>query len=423
MNNTNIYRNRKEALVQNYARTLFVIPSGHGAHRSHSVQYRFKVASDFFYLSGLQISDAVLVIAGKKVYLLQNEKQDQVWGEFSGLNKEDQALLIDVQLESIENLKKLIHDLSDQFDRIAVSFGRDQKVEETVLQAVQFQRRFGRSRSFALDVCDSRTLVGSIRLVKDQNELNHLKEAGYRSSVVHQSLMQQNLVGKSERQVSNWIEAQFLLQNMQWTSYETIVGSGSRSTILHARATDQVIQPNQLILVDAGAEWNGYCADITRTFPSGLKFSTEQKYVYEIVLEAQKAALHEVRPGTSLQKIHEKVLQVFQERLEIQGPLKRFMPHSTSHWLGLDVHDPCAYVDDRGQALLLKPGMTFTVEPGLYFNQIEGFEKLDGIGVRIEDDVVVTEKGYDLLTAVQKEVDEIEQLRAIGHSQKHAGKN
>jgi len=387
-----------------------VIPSGHGAHRSHSVQYRFKVASDFYYLSGLQISDAVLVIAGSKTFLLQNQNLDQVWGEFSGLSANDSSLLGDIQLESISNLQSVLNDLSGQFDRIAISFGRDQKVEDTVMQNIQFQRRGGRSRNYALEICDSRTLVGSLRAVKD------LKEAGLRSSKVHEALMQQKLVGQTEREISNWIEAQFLLENMQWPSYETIVGAGARSTILHARATDQIIQNNQLVLIDAGAEWKGYCADITRTLPSGLKFSVEQKYVYNIVLEAQKAALAMIRPEVTLQQIHERVFEVFNERLQTKIPLKQLMPHSTSHWIGLDVHDPCAYLDDQGNAIQFKAGMCFTVEPGLYFNQVEGFEKYNGIGVRIEDDVVVTNQGYELLTAVHKEIDEIEQLRAIGHT-------
>lgn len=416
MKNQNVFQNRRISLTETYSRTLFVIPSGQGANRSHSVQYRFKVASDFYYLSGLQISDSVLVIVGSKTFLLQNQNLDKVWGEFSGFSVYDTDLLEDIQFESISNLQNILNDLSDQFDRIAVSFGRDQVIENTVMQTVQFQRRGGRSRNYALELCDSRTLVGQIRSVKDADEIEYLKQAGLRSSKVHQSLMQQKLVGKTEREISNWIEAQFLLENMQWPSYETIVGAGMRSTILHARATDQIVQEDQLILVDAGAEWKGYCADITRTFPSGAKFSAEQKYVYSIVLMAQKAALAMIRPGVTLQQIHEKVLEVFNERLQAKIALKLLMPHSTSHWIGLDVHDPCAYLDDRGNAIQLKEGMCFTVEPGLYFNQIESFEKLTGIGVRIEDDVVVTNQGYELLSVVHKEIDEIEQLRAIGHT-------
>lgn len=411
-----IYQKRRNDLIEKYGRTLFVISSGQSAYRSHSVAYRFKVAADFHYLTGLQISDAVLIVSKEKTYLLQNDQQDHIWGEFSGLQNDEHNLLNGLSLESIENLKNILSEISNQFDRIAVSFGRDQNTERAALEAIQFQRRAGRSRNYALEICDSRTLVGSLRAIKDDTEIASMKEAGRRSSEVHQLLMQQNLIGRSERDISNWIEAQFLLRNMQWPSYETIVGTGRRSTILHARATDDIIQKDQVVLVDAGAEWKGYCADITRTLPSGFKFSENERKIYQIVLEAQKSALKMIRPGVTLQQIHQGVLDVFQERLQTRMDLKKLMPHSTSHWIGLDVHDPCAYLDDAGQAITLKTGMCFTVEPGLYFNQIEGFEKYNGIGVRIEDDVVVTDTGYESLTTVQKEVEEIEELRALSHT-------
>lgn len=417
MKNEAIYQKRRQALASQFSRTLFVIPTGSGANRSHSVQYRFKVGSDFNYLSGLSVSDAVLVIAGSKSYLFQNQNLDPVWGEFSGLSAEDHVLLKDIQIESISSFQHSLNDLITQFDRIAISFGRDSVIEQSVLQLIQFQRRSGRSRNFAIEVCDSRLLIGNLRALKDENEIELLKIAGAKSSRVHQNLMQQNLVGKTEREVSNWIEAQFLLENMQWTSYETIVGVGKRSTVLHARATDQVVKNKHLVLVDAGAEWKGYCADITRTFPAASRFTPEQREVYEIVLAAQKAALNLIRPGITLQSIHETVFEVFKEKLDSKINLKSLMPHSTSHWIGLDVHDPCAYLDESGHAIKLKAGMCFTVEPGLYFNAVDGFERFEGIGVRIEDDVVVTQEGFLSFTSVQKEVDEIEELRALGHNQ------
>lgn len=416
MNNKTIYQNRRTALTEKYSRTLFVIPVGRGPQRSHSVQYRFKVPSDFYYLTGLQISDAVLILANNHAYLLQDQNLDRVWGEFSSPSLDDANLLQGLHVEPITNLQKVLNDLGTFYDRIAFSFGRDQSIENAVMQMIQFQRRLGRSRNFALNVCDSRTLVGSLRAIKDESEITNLKKAGQKSSHVHQKLLQQKLIGKSERQISNWMEAQFLLEDMQWASYETIVGVGNRSTVLHARATDQIVQDQQLILIDGGAEWKGYCADITRTFPSGSRFTSEQRHIYQIVLDAQKAALALIRPGITLQALHERVFEVFKEKLQTNLSLKRIMPHSTSHWLGLDVHDPCPYLDDQDNPIRLQKGMCFTVEPGLYFNQIEGFEKFNGIGVRIEDDVVVTENGFQFLTGVQKEIDEIEQLRAIGHT-------
>lgn len=416
MKQTQIHQKRRQTLANNFLRTLFVISSGSGCSRSHSVQYRFKVASDFFYLTGLEISDAILIVAGTKTYLVQPQNQDYVWGEFNEISDEQKYLLSEIELLATDDFEKVISELSLQFDRVAAALGRSPKQDEVLMKLVGFQRSHNRQRKIALQLVDSRALVGSIRLTKDQHEIENMKTAAERSSSVHRLLLQQNLVGKTEREVSNWIEAQFLLQNMQWCSYETIVGTGSRSTILHARASDRRIQRDDLVLVDAGAEWKGYCADITRTLPAGKFFSAEQKWVYQIVLKAQKAALNFIRPGVTLQEIHQLVLEQMQEELQKKVMMQRVMPHSTSHWIGLDVHDPCAYLDDNGQAIRLQAGMCFTVEPGLYFNRIEGFEKYDGIGIRIEDDVIVSEEGCHVLSSAPKEIEEIEQLRAIDHT-------
>jgi Xaa-Pro aminopeptidase len=413
MENRSIYQKRRQALTNRFTKTLFVIPSGREANRSHSVRYRFKVAADFFYLTGLQISEAVLVITANQTILFQNQHVDHVWGEFTELTAQDQLKLQGVQCEDIKNLEKILSDLTKDTERLAFAFGRDQGAEDLVQKQIAFQSRAARARGTVLSLCDSRTMVGAIRAIKDESEIADLRQAAQRSSQVHQLLMKQDLIGRSEREISNWIEGQFLLQNMQWCSYETIVGAGHRSTVLHARATDQVIQKGEMVLIDAGAEWQGYCADITRALPSGKTFSAEQKFVYNIVLEAQKQAIAMVKPGITLQQIHRHVIQVMGESLnQTADEMKKLMPHSTSHWIGLDVHDPCAYVDDQGREIKLQAGMTFTVEPGLYFNKVQGFENYEGIGVRIEDDVVVTNNGCEVLTSVQKEIDEIEQLRS-----------
>jgi Xaa-Pro aminopeptidase len=206
---------------------------------------------------------------------------------------------------------------------------------------------------------------------------------------------------------------------MQWTAYETIVGSGDRSTLLHARATDKVVHDGELVLIDAGGEWCGYCADITRVVPAGGKFSAKQREIYQTVLIAQKAAIAKVRPSVTLQEIHAVATEALIEQLsrlghaedELRRNIGQLMPHSTSHWIGLDVHDPCPYVDDTGSLIRLQAGMSFTVEPGLYFRSKEIFPEFYGIGVRIEDDVVVTETGCEILTSAPKELEEVEFLR------------
>ncbi len=420
MNNTEIFKNRRHTLGNTYSRTLFVIPSGSTAKRSHSVKYRFKPASDFSYLCGLHVEGALLLILGEKTYLLSEKNDDRIWGESDALMDEDRLLSKDIIFDSLNRLEDIVLGHIHEFDRMALSLGRDQSTETSLLSSISYDRKLRGRKGAPLVICDSRTLVGTARLVKSREEILSLKEAGTRSSRVHTLLMQQSLIGKTERQICNFIEAGFLMENMQWTAYETIVGAGQRSTLLHARATDRVVQDGDLILVDAGGEWKGYCSDITRVIPAGRKFSEAQKQIYQVVLAAQKAALAAVKPGNTLQEIHDLAQEVLMEglaRLGFPGTLVRqnmgaIMPHSTSHWMGLDVHDPSPYVDDSGGPIRLSSGMCFTVEPGLYFNGLEPFKKYKSIGVRIEDNVIVTESGCEHFSAVPKEVEAIEQLRS-----------
>lgn len=392
--------------------------------RSHSVAYRYKTPSDFLYLTGLNLSHSYLVIAGNDHYLLSDAfaRTSSVWGEEAMINADERHLLLNLKCESLEKLDEILHDKISQFDRLAIPMGRDLELDQKALSLVSFKRRDRRRLSaMPLALSDSRTLVGSLRLYKDSVEIAYMREAGLRSSRVHEEIMKTQLVGKTEIQTANMIESLFLAEDMQWTSYESIVGSGDRAVMLHARATRKKIQDGELVLIDAGAEWNSYCADITRTFPASKRFTSEQKALYETVLKAQKSILAAVKPGSTIQELHELSLQELREGLlrlgydknNLTEDLTQLMPHSTSHWIGMDVHDPSAYYDDRGQALKLAEGMCFTVEPGLYFR--EGFKDLAGfeyLGVRIEDDICVTSTGSEVLTSAPKETDEIEALRA-----------
>lgn len=416
MSNHETYQQRRLALGRKYDRTLFIIPSGSEAFRSHSVRYRFKAASDFAYLCGLHLADSILVIVKDKTYLLHEECIDHVWGEHTDLSAEHAHLLKGMQIESKAKLETILQDHLHSIDRWAVSLGRDSKLEQTILAAISYGRKF-RSVS-AKTIVDSRTLVGAIRAIKTADEIQNLKEAGIRSSRVHRRLMETRLEGKTEREICNWIEGGFLLENMQWTAYETIVGSGERSTLLHARASDRVVQKGELVLVDAGGEWKGYCADITRTLSASVTFTSAQSEIYRAVLAAQKQAISLVKPGRTLKEIHDCAAHSLAESLanlgvkDAQKQPGNLMPHSTSHWMGMDVHDPAPYHDDAGQALKLEEGMVFTVEPGLYFRDRSLSEKYYGIGVRIEDDVVVTQTGCDLLSSAPKEIEEVLELRA-----------
>ena len=423
---TDVFSKRRIELGQRYSRTLFVIGSGSEAKRSHSVAYRFKVSSDFYYLTGLEISDALLIVAGKDQYLLtkSNSAEAAVLDDEGFISDKDRAeKLFGIRFENVNRLEDILRAHASQVDRIAFALGRDSKLDSQIVSLASYEKRLkGRNTPVSpVALCDSRLLTGTLRLKKDEGEIALMREAGMRTSYVHTELMKQSVIGRSERDIAHWIESQFMSQGMLWVAYQTIVGSAERSTLLHARATDRIIQDNEFVLVDAGGEYAGYCGDITRVFISGKKFSKAQRDLYNIVLEAQKEIIQAIKPGTDLQELHLLSLSAMSagllrqgyDKSRIQDDILKLMPHSTSHWIGLDVHDPSAYCDDSGNALKLEAGMCFTVEPGLYFRSgLEGIAAFKGLGVRIEDDIVVTQDGYQYLTSVPKEVDEIEALRA-----------
>jgi Xaa-Pro aminopeptidase len=416
MTNQLIFQNRRLELGRLFNRTVFLIPSGNQPARSHSVRYRYKTPSDFLYLTGLEVPSSLLLVLGRRslLFVRDESEHDRVWGEEERITGGGGLLNFDAILK-LSQFEEVLSDFAPEADRIAAPIGRDPELDKTLLSQITY----GRSRTRrALALCDSRTLVGTLRLKKDEGEMNLLREACKRSSLVHRELMRLPVTGLSEVAVANWIEARFLDQGLRWPAYETIVGSGPRATLLHARATTKAIQDGELVLVDAGGEWNGYCSDITRVIPAAERLTVEQKDIYSIVLSAQKAALNSVRPGQTISSIHAVAFDSLTASLAERGlatkdssEMRRLMPHNTSHWIGLDVHDPSPYIQDNGSEIILEAGMTFTVEPGLYFPH-DHPSRYQGIGVRIEDNVLVTDKGHEVLTSAPKEITEIESLRS-----------
>jgi len=400
------YHHRRLRLGARHPRTLFVIPSGSVARRSHSVSHPHHTAADFTYLTGLEASDHLLVVIGERSFLLGREERDPLWGEdivpapeaLAGLERRD-----------LGDLRELLEAHRAEFDRLALPLGRDAGLERCALDFIAYSRNRARTRSTMPLLGDSSLLVGRLRLIKEPSEVECLREANRRTSRVHQRAREMDFVGCTEKEVAAWFEAQFKLEGMSWTAYQTIVGSGARSTVLHARPSDRVINEGDLILIDAGGEWRGYCADVTRVLPAGGEFTRAQNEIYSLVLRAQEEVLCAVRPGTTLPEIHRQAQAVLADGLSALGferageLLPEFFPHATSHWLGLDVHDPCPQLEDDGSEVRLAPGMCLTIEPGLYFRSPELSGGYANIGVRIEDNVVVTETGCENLTEAPKD--------------------
>lgn len=252
------------------------------------------------------------------------------------------------------------------------------------------------------------------RLIKTKEEIALMKRAVEISSDLHLAAMKKLKSGVSELQINDSLEKLKGKTKATGWAYETIVGSGWRSTILHAKPTKRLLKIGELCLIDMGVQYQGWCSDITRTWPVSGKFSTEQAQIYDIVWQAQQEVLKHIAPKRTLNELHEVAKESLKEgllRAKLLHPgedIQTYYPHKTSHWIGSQVHDACPYVDQNNKPIVLKPGMVFTVEPGLYFKDLS--HPYYGIGIRIEDMVVVSSNGYELLTPVPKERREIEDL-------------
>jgi len=409
------HQQRRQKLTSLFGNTLFILASGTRPQRTHSVKYKFKAHTDFKYLIGADIDGAIALVHKSKTQLfIKADGKD--WDDDSFIWGASQLQGHDIEILKMTDFDEAFLNLCSQSDRLAATLNTHAQLDQKIFATLSFSQMHRQmKRRSPLMLCDSKALVGQLRAYKSEIEIAHLREANRRSSLVHNHLMQKNLVGLSEKQVSLWIEKAFLEQQIEWTSYETIVGSGDRSTVLHALPTEKIITENDLVLVDAGGEWESYCADITRTFSASHQFSQSQKDIYQIVLNTQKEILKLCKPGESLLHINTLTKEILKEEIAAQlgakvtlDEMKTLMPHSTSHWLGLDVHDTAPYYTDNGEAIRLEESMSFTVEPGLYIRpSFKGLDKYKGLGVRIEDNVVITKSGHENLTSAAKEIDEI----------------
>jgi len=312
-------------------------------------------------------------------------------------------------------------------DELYFRFGRDWEFNQRVVGWMrQWQQLRPRSGHGPVVLRDPAAVLHEMRLRKAPEEVQLLESAARIGAAGHLRAMEEVRGGMYEFEVEALLDGTFRRLGASGPAYPSIVASGPNATVLHYTHNNRCLAEGELILIDAGAEYGFYCSDITRTFPVGRAFSPAQRALYELVLAAQKAAIAEVRPGVPYDRPHRRAIEVLVDgllelkllqgdRKEIieQEQYRKFYMHRTSHWLGMDVHDVGAYKIDE-QFRNLEPGFVLTVEPGLYVREDCGDapEEFRGIGIRIEDDVLVTERGHQVLTAaVPKETEEIEAIR------------
>ena len=407
-----------------------MFPSAPLAVRNHDVEHPYRQDSDFFYLTGLDEPESVLVLTNQHaehrvvLFVRPKKREREIWdGPRAGLEGAVEAFGADVAFP-IDELPKRLPDYLGNVERLHYRLAQNDKADSQLFDCLNLLRRGGRRGIMAPEtIVDSSVHLHEMRLRKSEAELATMRRAAGITKEAHLRAMQIAGPGMHEYEIDAELLHIFRKHGSERPAYESIVGSGPNATILHYRAGDRVMNDGELLLIDAGCELGYYASDVTRTFPVNGKFSDEQRAVYEVVLHAQKACIEEVKPGATLEALHDGAARSITEGLIdiglLEGDLdaliedKKYEPfymHRTSHWLGMDVHDVGHYYVD-GKHRPLEPGFVLTVEPGVYIaTDAEGVdERWRGIGVRIEDDVLVTKSGHEVLTAgIPKEIDEVE---------------
>ncbi|GIR69953.1 MAG: Xaa-Pro aminopeptidase [Halieaceae bacterium] len=425
-------RRRKNLMGMMDKHTIAIIPGAREVTRSRDTEYPFRQNSDLFYLTGFEEPDAVLVLVpgrrqGQVVLFCRERDPDmELWNGYR-LGPEGAVAYLGVDdAFPIDDLDEILPGLIEGTQRIYYSMGHDDVFDQRVMGWVNQIRKLVRTGAAPpADFTDLAFLLHEQRLIKSAAEVRVMRKAGEISAAAHVRAMQECQPGRYEYHLEAAIQHTFAEHGARFPAYNSIVGSGANACVLHYTENASKMRAGDLVLIDAGCEYQGYAADITRTFPVSGQFSTEQRAIYDVVLEAQRAAIAKVRPGNTWNQPHDATVRVItrgliklgllrgKERELIKAEAYRdFYMHRAGHWLGLDVHDVGEYrVDGRWRQL--EPGMVLTIEPGIYIaaDNTKVPKRWRGIGVRIEDDVVVTEQGCDVLTGdVPKRADEIEAL-------------
>lgn len=420
---------RKQLAAQLGQEALAVLSATKEQLRNGDAAFRFRQNSDFYYLTGFNEPDAVLIIlGGSGESILFNRPKDPEHEQWTGkrLGQEEAIETLQVQQAySIHQLGQLLPQLCKDKKSIYYVMGQDAHTEAFLLKTIaQLKIQAKRELPRPVQLCDLEPYLSEMRLFKDAEELGLMQKSADISVLAHQRAMQVSSKCSHEYQLEAELVRTFIEEGCRGMAYEPIVAAGKNACILHYGDNNALIPKDALILIDAAGEYESYAADITRTFPAKGKFSPEQRSLYELVLKAQQAAIAKIKPGLLWSEIQDTILQILVQGLSDLGLLKgslstlietqaykRFYMHSSGHWLGLDVHDSGHYKQDNASRPLA-PNMALTVEPGLYIPEAEDIDKRWwNIGIRIEDDILVTSTGFKNLTAaLPVQVDEIEAL-------------
>jgi Xaa-Pro aminopeptidase len=415
-----MYADRRRRFLERLEPGSVALLLGAGlARRSNDTHFPFRQDSDFHYLTGFDHPNAAALLRkdGGPPFTLFVEPRDPDAETWTGYRPGVEGAVADYGADEAHPIGELADKLPKLLEtarRIHHVLGRDARVDAKLVELAELARMRSRAGIHAPEaIVDPRAITHEMRLRKDPDEMDVMRRAAEISREGHEAAARMAREGVYEYELAAVLDYSFRRRGGAGPAYETIVGGGANATVLHYVANDQPLRDGTLVLIDAGCELGGYASDVTRCYPVGGRFTGAAREVYEVVLAAQEAALEVSRPGNTLDDVHDAALRALVDGMiaigllsgtrddAIQGgAYKTFYMHRTSHWLGLDVHDAGSYAVD-GKPRPLEPGMVFTVEPGLYVPARceQAPAHLRGIGVRIEDDVLVTDDGHENLTA------------------------
>ena len=416
------------------AQSAAIVPSAPVSVRSNDVEYRYRQDSDFYYLTGFAEPESAALFApghpdGEFVLFVRpRDKERETWtGRRAGV----EGAIVDYGADkafTIDELDRVVPRYLERAERVHYAFGHNDRMNTRILALIRSaQEMRPRVGTGPTAILNPREIIHEARLTKEPEEIEFMRRAIEISAEAHKRAMRTARGGMFEWQLEAEVDYTFRSRGAAGPSYPSIIASGPNAAILHHVQNDRELRDGELLLIDAGCEYQYYASDVTRTFAVHAPFSQLQRELYSIVLDAQLKAIETVKPGVHFDDPHEAALQVLVagmisvgllkgsvDEVIAQGSYRRFYMHRTSHWLGMDVHDAGLY-RVGGNSRVLAPGMVLTVEPGLYINADDDSvgDQFRGIGIRIEDDVLVTESGHEVLTAqIPKQIPDIERLTA-----------
>ena len=431
-----VYQIRRRRLADSMKGGALILPATKEPIRNHYFHYPYRQDSNLYYLSGFDEPESCLVYRPGMspetvLFVRQKDATREIWDGFRyGPEGAKQAFKVD-EAYPIEDFEKKAPELLMEVDRLYYRLFRNEEFDKKIA-AVQMTVQGGRPRGGRglLPVMDPTPLIGELRVIKDQYDMPAMRKTCEISAIAHAEMMKATKPGVTERALHGVFLKSIMEQGASSEGYQGIVAAGSDSTCLHYVTKEKTLKDGDILLVDCGAEYEFYSGDITRSYPVNGKFSKAQKALYSDVLEAQKRLVASVKPGvSSLQGLQQLATREMTEIALKHGLLKgnaedlikagahtKYYPHNVSHYLGIDTHDAGYSIID-GKPRLVEPGMVFTVEPGFYVPADDKDAPADyrGIGIRIEDDILVTANGHEVMTAkAPKEIEELEALIGKG---------